>query len=183
MGEHSSLSFLWIAPIEKIAVGLFCIYLRGCFGFIRVAPLFGHAQQLWALRFGQLEISRRLCLYDRVVAQDPSGICLDNLALCLASPFWPTDLVPWGKGEKFKRGILCLWFARMDFLGSWFQQGIAFPFLVGRSVFRSVGQADGSCLDAFYAGRGLDALEDEEGFFGQGSPCLSHADGLRFSRL
>ena len=64
--------------------------------------MFGHARQLRALRFGQLEISLRLCLYDRVVAQDPSGIGLDNLALCLASPFWPTHLVPWGKAKNLK---------------------------------------------------------------------------------
>ena len=46
-----------------------------------------------------------------------------------------------------------------------------FHLLVGRSVFRSVGQADGSCLDSFYVGRGLDALEDKERLFGQGSPA------------
>jgi hypothetical protein len=176
-------SILWFASIGKNAFCVYCDRFEWSGFGRRTCPLLGNAEQLRALRVGQLEIPYRLYRYDRMVAQDTSGICCFDLALGLALSFWSSHFLPWWSRERFERGILCLWFAGMVFLGSWFLQGLAFPFLVGRSLFRAIGQTNGPCLDGFYVCCGLDALEDEEGFPYQGPPRLYHAVGLRLSGL
>ena len=177
------MSVLRFASIGKNAFRFFCDRFEwrgfGC----RFCSLFGNAEQLRALRVGQLEVLCRLYRYDRMVAQDTSGTGCVDLALGLALSVRSSHFLSRWSLERLERGILCLWFAGMVFLGSWLLQDPAFPFLVGRSIFRAIGQANGPRLDGFYVCCGLDALEDEEGFSGQGSPCLSHADGLRLSRF
>ena len=175
------MSVLWFASIGKNAFCFYCDRFEwrgfGC----RFCSLLGNAEQLRALRVGQLEVFCRLYRYDRMVAQDTSGIGRVDLALGLALSFWSSHFLSWWSLERLEGGIWRLWFAGMVFLGSRFLQGLAFPFFVGRSLFRAIGQTNGPCLDGFYVCCGLDALENQTGFSCQGPPCLSHADGLRLS--